>query len=381
VRIRVYGRKDLSGKFRITTDGTIDVPLLGTLPVAGATRAEAKTVLTEAVMHASVQSTDISLEVARWRPLYVVGEVNKPGALPFEPGMTVLHALAVAGGFYRPGNSTSVIVDSSRAHKDLQEAKLQLVQALARRARMEAEVDGRKRAEAPKALEEFVDQPLSEKLMAAENRILARSRLSLRTQDASLRKQIGHASSERVAYQQQLAKVEQQIDLTNQELARIKHLAERGLTPQTRVLQLQRQVADLESEGREIVADVSRSQRVLAITRREHARLEIERRLKVERELLKADADILLAQQKIRAAQALLRQLTSLSSQMLKAPSEPSASYKVMRVISGKMASFYVTETALLCPGDVIQVIRGKPPHRASEAQEHSSVRTEYDQK
>jgi len=379
VRVRVYGREDLSGEFQIRTDGTIAVPLLGALSIAGQTRAEAKAALTEAMVHSSVQSTDISLEVAEWRSLYVVGEVEEPGAFPFQPGMTVTHAIAVAGGFYRPEAFTNLLVDSSRAQKDLRDAKLDLMHALARRARLEAEVEGRKSVEVPDEFGQFVDEAASERLMAAENRILERRRQSRHQQKASLRKQIGHATGERAAYQQQLTKVEHQIELTHQELSRIRNLAKRGLTPKTRVLQLERQVAELESEAREIVADVSRSQRVLVITEREHARLDIDRLLQIERELQEADADILRAKQEKRAAEALLRQLTNLSLERRKARSERVANYRVIRVIGHDKVTFNAPETALLCPGDVIHVAPDDRPTSGSEAQQQQSIRTGFD--
>lgn len=381
VRIRVFGREDLSGEFRVMTDGTITVPLLGALPVAGQTRAEAKAALTKAMAHASVQPTDISLEIARWRPLYVVGGVDEPGAFAFEPGMTVLHAVAVAGGFYRPNTFANLVVDSSRAQKELQQAELELMQALARRARLEAEIEDRKRAELPEGVGQFMSQAARERLMTAENRILKRRRLSHRTQEASLRKQISHTSSERAAYQQQLANVEEQIDLTHQELDRIRNLAERGLTPEIRILQLKRRVAELESDRREIVAEVSRSQRDLVVTEREHARLEIERLLEIERQLQEADEAVLRAQQAKIAAEALLRQLTSLGSETLKTRLQPTATYKIMRSIEGEQVTFYAPETAPLCAGDVINVLLDRPPGQSSQREESSSLRISQEQR
>ncbi len=369
VQIRIYGREDLSGEFPIATDGSITVPLVGALEIAGKTRAEAKAALTEALGDSSVRTRDISFEVTQWRPLYVVGGVDKPGTFAFQPGMTVLHALAVAGGFYRPGAFPSVIVDSARARKDLQEAKLQLTQALARRARLEAEINGQQSAEVPKALGQFLDEVSRERLMAGENRILTRRRLSQRTQDASLREQIGHVISERSAYQQQLAMVEQQIDLTKEELSRIKGLSKRGLTGQIRVFQAERQVTELQGQARDIAAAISRSQRTLVVAEREHAQLDIQRQLEIERELRDTHAEILRARQAKRAAETLLRQLSRLSPEAVSATSEPAADYEIMRVIGGERVTFDAPKTALLCPGDVIHVVLEASPLRSSAAQ------------
>ena len=46
-----------------------------------------------------LRKPSVSVEVATYRPIYVLGEVNKPGQYPYQPGMTVVSAAAVAGGF------------------------------------------------------------------------------------------------------------------------------------------------------------------------------------------------------------------------------------------------------------------------------------------
>ena len=41
----------------------------------------------------------VSVEIIEYRPIFILGEVAKPGQYPYEPGMTVLTAVAIAGGF------------------------------------------------------------------------------------------------------------------------------------------------------------------------------------------------------------------------------------------------------------------------------------------
>ena len=41
----------------------------------------------------------VSVELVGYRPMFILGEVTKPGQYPYEPGMTVLTAVAIAGGF------------------------------------------------------------------------------------------------------------------------------------------------------------------------------------------------------------------------------------------------------------------------------------------
>jgi polysaccharide export outer membrane protein len=61
-----------------------------------------------------IRDPSVSVEVSAYRPIFVLGEVNKPGEYPYQPGMTVVSAVAVAGGFtYRAVEDRASIVRSS----------------------------------------------------------------------------------------------------------------------------------------------------------------------------------------------------------------------------------------------------------------------------
>lgn len=100
IRVITYGEAQLSANFRVNDHGTVAVPLLGDLQAAGLTTtdfaAEMMSVLREKklLLHPSV-----SVEIAAYRPIAILGEVSKPGQYPYQPTMTMLTAVAAAGGF------------------------------------------------------------------------------------------------------------------------------------------------------------------------------------------------------------------------------------------------------------------------------------------
>ena len=60
-----------------------------------------------------IRDPSVSVEVSAYRPIFVLGEVNHPGQFPYQPGMTVVTAAAVAGGFtYRAVEDRASIVRS-----------------------------------------------------------------------------------------------------------------------------------------------------------------------------------------------------------------------------------------------------------------------------
>jgi len=100
LRIITYGEDPLTGEFRVSDQGSVAVPLAGSVRAAGRTPHELENALAAALKKGDMlRKPSVSVEVATYRPIYVLGEVNKPGQYPYQPGMTVVSAAAVAGGF------------------------------------------------------------------------------------------------------------------------------------------------------------------------------------------------------------------------------------------------------------------------------------------
>ena len=100
IRVIAFGVDRLSGQYGVDDVGDVSIPLIGTFHVAGSTPAEVSGVITsKMIAGAFVRKPSVSVEVVTYRPIFVLGEVSKPGQYPFQPGMTMLSAVAVAGGF------------------------------------------------------------------------------------------------------------------------------------------------------------------------------------------------------------------------------------------------------------------------------------------
>jgi polysaccharide export outer membrane protein len=100
LRIEVYKDPQLSQSLQVRPDGKITLPLIGDVPAAGATPRELTDTLTERLRE-YVVAPSVTVIVAEAVPpvIYVMGEVNTPGAQPMPVPITVVQALAVAGGF------------------------------------------------------------------------------------------------------------------------------------------------------------------------------------------------------------------------------------------------------------------------------------------
>jgi polysaccharide export outer membrane protein len=101
LEVRVVGEGDLSGAFRVGMDGTVDYPYVGRLELAGLRPGEIQQLLTRKLKDGLLVSPQISITVKEWnsRKLSVLGQVNKPGPVSYYPRMTIIDAIAAAGGF------------------------------------------------------------------------------------------------------------------------------------------------------------------------------------------------------------------------------------------------------------------------------------------
>lgn len=112
VRVIVYGDKELTGIYAIGDDGLISLPLAGAVPADGRTPSG----LADAVaQHLSdrgmIKDPSVAVEVASYRPIFILGEVTRPGQYPYEPDMTVIAAVSLAGGYtYRAVKSYEGVV-------------------------------------------------------------------------------------------------------------------------------------------------------------------------------------------------------------------------------------------------------------------------------
>lgn len=237
---------DVSGEYNIGADGMLSLPMAGAVMAEGRTTAElAEAILTQLQARVGMQGElDASVEVIEYRPIYVLGEVQAPGAIAYRPGMNALEAIGLAGGFRRADTaflqSERSALSSLGNHEVLQ---LELHRRLATLARLTAELGSKDDLTTPPELEKM---PGTAELMTRERQIKA-------ARDAEVKSRLSQiASLERLLKEEvdrlndQIELRKDQLELADEELANTQNLVERGLTVASRRLDLQSRVADQE---------------------------------------------------------------------------------------------------------------------------------------
>lgn len=104
LRITVFEQDDLTNTYSVDKAGYIAFPLVGSVAARGRTIKEVEAGIAHQLAQGYIRDPDVSVEVDRYRPFFIMGEVGSPGQYTYVPGMTVQNAIAIAGGFSARAN-------------------------------------------------------------------------------------------------------------------------------------------------------------------------------------------------------------------------------------------------------------------------------------
>lgn len=108
LRVIVFGEMDLGGEYEVDGSGFVRLPLIGQLRAGGLAVNEFEDSMKSALEKGYLRDARVSVEVINYRPFYILGQVNRPGEYPYVNGMSVLNAVALAGGYTYRANESNV---------------------------------------------------------------------------------------------------------------------------------------------------------------------------------------------------------------------------------------------------------------------------------
>lgn len=110
LRITVFEQAGLSNTYTVDQSGYIAFPLIGQVPARGRTMPDVEKAIAQKLQQGYLRDPDVTIEVDRYRSIFVMGEVGQPGQYSYVPGMTIQNAVAIAGGFTPRANQYDVDV-------------------------------------------------------------------------------------------------------------------------------------------------------------------------------------------------------------------------------------------------------------------------------
>ena len=136
---------DLSGQYVVQESGQLFLPIAGPVKIVDATLPAASKAIEDAFSKHETGAIRIGLQLVEREPVYVTGSIPAPATLKFSPGMTVLQAsiMASAGQSQSAADQRLRDLELTRERERVQQSDDNLAKALARRAVLTAERDGR----------------------------------------------------------------------------------------------------------------------------------------------------------------------------------------------------------------------------------------------
>lgn len=127
VRINVFGEPDLTSEYELDGRGAFSMPLIGTVGAADRTVRELELEIDLALRDGYLVDPQVSVEVLNYRPFYILGEVKSPGSYPYRAGITVISAVALAGGYTFRADEDDIEISRGGANTDPADADQQTI--------------------------------------------------------------------------------------------------------------------------------------------------------------------------------------------------------------------------------------------------------------
>ena len=356
----VFEWKALNDQFAIGPEGTLSLPLIGEVEAAGLNTAELCQRIAERFRERMgfAEPPSVSVEVVKFRPFYIVGDVQTPGEFPYRPGLTVLQAVSIAGGFYRNAeNAQRIGRESISAKGELSLVNVDLIQQIARRARLEAEQRGDSEVKYPASLTQRKSVSSLSQLLQQEELVFETRRRGYETEVKALEDLATFLRSEITSIESQIETQDRQLALARKELEGVQTLMNKGLASAPRSLGLQRNVAELEGERLVVVSSLSRARQELSKTELSLIALRNKRANDIALELSQTQAKIDELAQKYDTNERLLLEAEIVArSRSARNDPELQPHYAIVRHSASGTNEVPADDAAEVQPGDTVKV-------------------------
>ena len=370
IEVVVTGPAEIRQKVTVQMDGSISLPLLGSFNVAGLQPSEMLSrmqanLLKRPIYRRSSDGAerviiigpgDISANVVEYRPIYISGDVGKPGEVSYRPMMTVRQVMAISGvhdGFVVGGNAGNTTID---LRSDYEATRLELNRTLAGIWRATSEITNKTELKPGDFVAESSGgtDGVPADIVLREVELFQAHLLAYRREQDFLRRAISTANEQAKQLASQLEKEEQGTQADVQELDKLNDLFKRGTAPSSRVTDARRAVLLSSTRSLQINVQLAQVRRQQGELGRQLEKLDEERQTKLINELLEFKTREQVLRIKLSTAEAKLARTSSSSR------STTGGNGRMDVVITRKgpngREQLSANEDTDLLPGDVVEV-------------------------
>jgi polysaccharide biosynthesis/export protein len=108
--IRVTGETDLTADYLVDGSGDISMPYIQTIHIGGLSTPQVEHLISSRLRNGYLRNPKVSVQATALRPFYILGEVSSSGSFPYQPGITIQNAIAIAGGYSPRADQGAVLI-------------------------------------------------------------------------------------------------------------------------------------------------------------------------------------------------------------------------------------------------------------------------------
>lgn len=371
----------LNDVFTVGAEGRLSLPFVGTVAAEGSGVEDVRVEIASrlAASFGLHNPPDVAVEVVRYRPFYIIGQVRQPGEYEYRPGLTVVQAVGIAGGLAVVDAGAEVSgreLITRSGEIDL--LTLNEIALIARRARLLAEQEEREGVEFPESIKNLPNAPEIAAILEQERRIFRARRDGADTQRQALENLASFLESEIASLEKQIELLDRRIESIEGDFASIGQLVERGLAISSRQSALERQLLLAQSDRLTAETSLLRARQELGRVQLTLVERSTDRVDDVAVALRETEAELSNTRMRRQTSSLVLSALGAASFSSLQGPMDehqPAPRISIIRKDGSDTIEIEASGSMRVQPGDTISVeVVPRDPLSAPQSEQSQSV-------
>jgi protein involved in polysaccharide export with SLBB domain len=369
VKIKVQEWPDITGEYTVTADGAVSLPLIGNINAVGLRPSELGQQISDRLKERSGVSEQVltAVEIAQYRPFAIMGDVQRPGQHPYRPGLTVLEAISIAGGYYRPELGLLRLGrDVALASGDINTQKIKLNRLIVHEARLSAALAGREDFPLPPEILKLKDDPETSAIMKNEQAALS-------LENEMKQNELASFETIKTLYQNEIGTLHGQVQALSEEkesignqLSQLRSMAAKGLALSPTMFALERSFAQVSNEQMSAETAIVRAFENITQAEQRMTQFQQERSRLNSKDLQQTRDTIAETRAKIETATLLLDEAQTSApaeARELLSQDHERPGFTIFRRDGETIRQVVADETTLVAPDDVIKIptVRTRP--------------------
>ncbi|WP_246779172.1 polysaccharide biosynthesis/export family protein [Rhizobium sp. RHZ01] len=359
----------VGGEYTVSEEGMISLPLLGDVSVRDKDEGTLASAIARQLKEkiGLVDEPAATIQILSYPPIYVIGDVAKPGEYEFHTGITALQALAMSGGQLRSLDSLQNSQGITKLVGEIREINDSIIRSSAKIERLEAEMAGERTIQ-PKEDRPKTDA-FSNAIYKQEEVIFSARANELARQSKSLTDLRDLLSEEIDVLQEKIKSTDLTINSIQQQLESTINLIERGALNATRQADVERTMRDYRINRLDLTVAITKARQGISEATRDLEGLYDRRQTEVATELQSERATLTQLRLKRDTLQTLLIDSPAITDAMHQ-DKEPKLQFVLVRRAPGTNNTTEIasSEMTALLPGDVLKVVQTNPARPSPQA-------------